>query len=1351
MSHQDQSTSIAANYLQKILGFKPKPTSSADEQQSTQYSGSFDAGDISSSGVPPDGYEPLIDHHDRPSDVDDTDEPEIATLEESVRTPSTFPVTQTQPFFQFQRPTTDSEENPAMGFSYSKPIQPVFNFNTKPSKGPTAAKHFAEHPPSKLSQVIIPDTLPGQLPEPERESRGSSNDRQSQLDGQPNDPTAAKQQYPPDSPALQNTSQASTNMIPETEYNAPTDEKQGTGQSHPASPAGSHHSVEDGDNQVLEGQTLIDVLPASPINVPQSASATPSPRRQFSRPSHHSSSRNTEPSTPSALTKPRAPTKVQKPSRVPRTPSSPARSLRSIVTAGQTPNPKKALRTLQMYYHKQEEYQDEIQAWKEARDMEIQDLETISQALHSQLQQSEQQVTSLTRQLAQHHERVPKWQERIKKLGDFVNGLSRDHTRLREDAKAMSGELTQLQTFKETITREVEVATLGSQNKHSRHHDQLSKTRQIVESLQQELNTRNAELEKESIRLQSEQARTERLEGSLAASTTQQQTLIAKLSQQEDNLSSKINDLSNLINSLHDHTPPTNQDDLQQKLEECLSLLKEPRDAVSTSQASLEKLELSIQTVIDGICGLDATSKSNAVANSKHLNTLSFELASKMQTVTTILHTDQPVKAQVGDLREAKATINERLRATEVDLISSRMQANAAAERERQQSQKIVALETELKTMRQRQNDSSSLQSQRLYDAEKQCRDLSQRLGDRKSELQAAAADVKTARAESDTLQRSLDAGEATITKLQAQLEVVTTEKAKIQTEAQENEKKIRAEASEAHRLESTRAAGQSANEILQLSWHVDQKKKELAEVREQKNAQNKELDKVQEKLRIVEHDKMITTNGLRAELDKMRVENTALRAEKQGCENTLAAANEEIQKQQARIRELTESASGSRSLHPIVDSNAPVDKSNGSPFEEFFMLEDAEALDFIGPILDVSQEREPELDNTTRALVSGDTLNMIEERRPAVLRGTIEDSQAKATARRIVEDSQDKWPRHTSQRVTTMTDESQNIDEHRRPGPTSRTVQDAQAKISARPVVEDSQDKWPQDSSVRDASLIDKSQEINENRRLGPSNRTVEKSKTSAPPVVEDPQDKGPQPLAPAKATISSDTQDKNGQKPRGILKKTIEESQDKAANTPKRRGPLRLASSPLTEDQISSPVTDGRVMFPPYQPNPLPNNAGGVEPSKQTRRRTSSQETSWTMNTSTTKIKSQSFTAHRQGRPVSRSSVGPSDRHSPSRSTSSRPSPFVNRVSNPSSALHLPPVARDGSIKRSKPNTQTETVTTATSSKRRKLSMETEKYGLGPTQTSPPTSSAATHRKRTLRRPQKGQSLAGSLSRPD
>ena len=597
MNQQNQSTSVAASYLQKIIGFKPKPTSSAEEQQSTQYSGAFDVSDISSSGVPPDGYEPLIDHHDRGSDVDDTDDAEIPTLKESVHTQSTFTANQTQPFFQFQRPTTESEESPAMGFSYSKPTHPVFN--TKPSKGPAAVKHCAEHPPSKLSQVVNPDTLPCQPSEPERSSSGSSDDRQPDSNGQTCDPAAVEQKNPPESPALPNESLASTNMIPETEYNAPTDEKRTTGQSRPASPAESHNSVKDGDNQVLEGQTLIDVLPASPINARQSALATPSPRRQSSRQSHNSSSRNTEPSTSSALTKPRAPTKVRKPSRIPRTPSSPARSLRASANAGQTPNPKKALRSLQMYYHKQEEYQNEVQAWKEARDMEIQDLETISQALHSQLQQSEQQVISLTQQLAQHHERVPQWQDRIKKLGDFVNGLSRDHSRLREDAKAMTSELTQLHTFKDTVKREVEVATLGSQTEHSRHQDQLSKTRQTVESLQQGLNTRNDELEKESIRLQSEQARTERLEGSLAASTTQQQTLTTKLSQQEGNLSSQISDLSSLIHFLHQHTQPTNQIDLQQKIEECLSLLKEPRDSMTTSSAPLEKLELSIQTVID--------------------------------------------------------------------------------------------------------------------------------------------------------------------------------------------------------------------------------------------------------------------------------------------------------------------------------------------------------------------------------------------------------------------------------------------------------------------------------------------------------------------------------------------------------------------------------------------------------------------------------------------------------------------------------------------------------------------------------------------------------------------------------
>ncbi|KAL8868097.1 MAG: hypothetical protein Q9174_005219 [Haloplaca sp. 1 TL-2023] len=1114
-----------------IIEFKPKPNCSADEQQSTQYSGAFDVSDVSSAIIPPDGYEPLIDHHGGGSDVGDTEDAEIPTVKGPVHTSSTVPVSQTQPFFQFQRLTPASEESSAMGFSYSKPTHPVFN--TKPSKGPAAVKHTVEHPPSKLSQVVVPDTLPGQTSEHGLPSRASHDESHSDSIGQANDDAAVNRQNSPSSTTLPDTSQTSTNVVPETEYDAPTNDKHVTERSRPASPAGGQPSTEDEADQGLDGETLVDVLPPSPANVRRSTSATPSHRRPSSRQSHNGSSRAAGTPTPPALTKPRAPGKVQKPSRIPRTPSSPARSLQASVNGNRTPNPRKALRSLQMYYHNQEQYQNEVRAWKESRDMEIQDLETISQALHGQLQESEKQVISLTKQLAEHHGRMPKWQDRIKKLNDFVNGLSRDHSRLREDAKAMNGELTRLHAFQETIKHDVDEATLVSQNEHSRHQNQLSRNRQMVESLQSELNTQNAELAKESARLQAEQARTEHLEGSLTASTSQYQTLICKLNQREGGLSSQIHDLSDLVKSLHEHTPPTVQNDLHEQINECLSLLKQPRDPVSTSPASLEKLELSIQTVIDKISESDSTSKSNATANSKHLNTVSFELASKMQTVATLLHTEQPVKAQVEDLREAKATVNERLRATEIDLINSRLQANATSEREKQQSQRAVALEAELKTVRQHQHDlslqsqrlhdaekqcrdlsqqlgdrrfelqsvnadakaardeaghlrgslnatettvtklqtqleveiaekariqrsirqqqdDSSLQSQRLHDAEKRCRDLSQRLGDQKSELQAAGADVKTARDESSSLWSSLNASEAAVTKLQAKLEVELADKIRIQTEAQENEKRMRAEASEAHRLESTKAASKSANDMLQLSWHVDQKTKELEEIREQKKAQDEELDRVQEKLRIIEHDKMITTNGLRAQLDNMRVENTALRAEKQGCENNLAAANEEIGRQQDRVRELTGSATGSGPLHTEADSHTPVDKSKGPSFEEFFMLEDAEGLDFVDEILDVSQEMGQQQDSENRALVSGDSWNMGAERRPAVRGGTVGDSQANAATRRIVEDSQDKWPQQTSGANASLIDESGSTEKQRQLELPGWTIGHSQAKATA-------------------------------------------------------------------------------------------------------------------------------------------------------------------------------------------------------------------------------------------------------------------------------------------------------------
>lgn len=204
--------------------------------------------------------------------------------------------------------------------------------------------------------------------------------------------------------------------------------------------------------------------------------------------------------------------------------------------------------------------------------------------------------------------------------------------------------------------------------------------------------------------------------------------------------------------------------------------------------------------------------------------------------------------------------------------------------------------------------------------------------------------------------------------------------------------------------------------------------------------------------------------------------------------------------------------------------------------------------------------------------------------------------------------------------------------------------------------------------------------------------------------------------------------------QQPKSILKRTVEDSQDKAHKTPRRHAVQRPSVSPLTdENETLSPITDGRVMFP-HRSSPLHDQARASDPTKQGRRQGPSQEKTWTMNTSTTKTKTQSITASRQGRPVSRSSVDSQDRHSQGPSIGNLPSPFHNHNNN----TFAPPGTKGGN-KRSKPSTQLETAFTQTPNKRRRTSNEAERQNLSPIQVSPPVTSTS-RRKVSLRGNRRG-----------
>ena len=82
---------------------------------------------------------------------------------------------------------------------------------------------------------------------------------------------------------------------------------------------------------------------------------------------------------------------------------------------------------------------------------EVQDLKDISDLLWERLQEERSRGQRLEKEISDHQHRVPQWQAKIKKLSDFIQGLTNDHHGLRDKAKDIDEEQAKLRGVKEEL------------------------------------------------------------------------------------------------------------------------------------------------------------------------------------------------------------------------------------------------------------------------------------------------------------------------------------------------------------------------------------------------------------------------------------------------------------------------------------------------------------------------------------------------------------------------------------------------------------------------------------------------------------------------------------------------------------------------------------------------------------------------------------------------------------------------------------------------------------------------------------------------------------------------------------
>ncbi|KAL8643564.1 MAG: hypothetical protein Q9226_008279, partial [Calogaya cf. arnoldii] len=487
-----------------------------------------------------------------------------------------------------------------------------------------------------------------------------------------------------------------------------------------------------------------------------------------------------------------------------------------VSPSGTAPDPEDLLKVLTICYRNQKQQRAESRAKEKDKDNAIAELKMIITLLDDQLQDSNERVSQQEAKLLEYRQLVPGWQEKVKKLSNFVKGLNNDHARLRDNARSIQEEQQNMKLHKDAIDKMLKESVGALEKERLHHQERLLKAHHRTEIAEQALNARNTALQSEKTRLQAEQDRTMHLQDSLSQLASGREDIMVRLADQEAAISSKIAKIDHTMADAVRNASINRHDDPNPKLEECILLFKESQAVDSVNAEKLQKLNISVKKNGDKIFQLASICRDNFDITSAIGNKLVSEFGTRLQSLMCSVEAGRPLEQQIQDLHEAKATITERLQATEVYLAECRRNLIAAETQEKGLLQKVAALEAELKTLRS-QPQESPLMALRLHDSEKQCEKIDRQLSAYQIQLEDAKSDLASRYLEKADLEDSLQAARTEIAELRTKVDAVSLEKVAVEGKSKLNEDRLKQHYSKICDDQISRNTENYVNEIYRL------------------------------------------------------------------------------------------------------------------------------------------------------------------------------------------------------------------------------------------------------------------------------------------------------------------------------------------------------------------------------------------------------------------------------------------------------------------------------------------------------------------------------------------------------
>ena len=249
--------------------------------------------------------------------------------------------------------------------------------------------------------------------------------------------------------------------------------------------------------------------------------------------------------------------------------------------------------------HAQRE-RETFQVTQQAKEQEFQQLKNWASDLEARLHETELRYSEKEAQLAKFKSTKTGWERKIKRLSDYVQGLTNDHNRLRDDARELQDRSSSILKEREVLVSAVQEARQNITKQHSNSVHVMTETRHGLEMREQTIQHQQSELHNLQNVLAAERERNGRLESEVSAFAASYGQLSKQLSGNRDDIMEKITELLDKTEGFRAAAPPESQDHLNSMLEQCVVLLERFHGAGATKPEDFESLNYSMRGYFEG-------------------------------------------------------------------------------------------------------------------------------------------------------------------------------------------------------------------------------------------------------------------------------------------------------------------------------------------------------------------------------------------------------------------------------------------------------------------------------------------------------------------------------------------------------------------------------------------------------------------------------------------------------------------------------------------------------------------------------------------------------------------------------